>query len=172
MPLSADRRTRRAFTLVEVLVVVVILGIAGAIVAPAIIRPGTLGVQAAARMVIADILIAQNDAIASQTTRRVVFEPAFNRYRLTDNGGTTLNIGLRAGGTGTANYVIDFAGDNRFAGVTLQNINIGGTQILEFDPLGAPTNGGSLDLVAGGTTYRIVISPFTGRVTVSPVTPP
>jgi len=150
---------------------VVIIGIAGAMVVPSLIEPSTLGVQAAGRMVISDILIAQNDAIAAQATRRVVFEPALNRYRLADVDGTTLNVGWKAGGT-TANYIVDFSTDARFAGVTLQNVNFGGGQFLEFDPLGGPTNGGALDLVAVNTTYRVTVAPFTGRVTIAPVPGP
>ena len=72
------RRMPRGFTLVEVLIVVVIIGIVGAIVVPQILTAGTLGVQAAARMVIADLQFAQNDAIARQAPRRVVFEGGNN----------------------------------------------------------------------------------------------
>lgn len=160
---------RRAFTLVEVLVVVVIIGIAGAVVVPALIRPSNLGAQAAARLVISDILIAQNEAIASGATRQVVFEPAFNRYRLTDGAGNTLSVGWKSGGLGGANYLVDFGTDSRFTGVILQNVNIGGTQILAFDALGAPAGGGTFELAGAGVTYRVTIAPFTGRVTVDTV---
>jgi len=175
MIVRADRTLQTAFTLIEVLAVVVIIGLAGAIVVPSLMRPGTLGVQAASRMVISDILIAQNEAIAFQTTRGVIFEPAENRYRLTDAAGTTLNASWKAGGT-AANYIIDFDTDTRFGGVTLEapdfNNGTPPQNILQFDPLGAPLNGGTVDLVAAGLRYRVSVAPFTGRVTIAPVLAP
>ncbi len=158
----------RGFTLVEVLVVIVIIGLAGAIVVPSLLNPGTLGVQAAGRMIISDILIAQNDAIASQAVRRVIFEPANNRYRVTDQAGTTLNASWKSGGLGAANFIVDFNTDPRFTGVTMQNPVFNGVAFLEFDPLGAPTDGGSVDVLGGNIRYRIAVAPFTGLVTIAP----
>lgn len=158
----------RAFTLVEVLVVVVIMGIAGAVVVPSLMRTSTFGVQAAGRMAISDIIIAQNAAIAAQANRSIIFEPAQNRYRLVDNTGTTLQAKWRAGGTAT-NYIIDFDTDTRFAGVTIQNANFGGDATLVFDALGSPDSGGTFDLVAPDAGYRVTVTPFTGRVTIAPI---
>lgn len=159
---------RSGFTLVEVLVVMVILGLSAAIVVPALLQPGTLGVQAAGRMAISDILIAQNDAIASQSTRRVVFDAPNNRYRLTDQAGNTLTATWRTNNGGVANYIVDFNTDPRFTGVVMQNPNFNGVATLEFDALGAPTDGGSVELIAGNTRYRINVAPFTGLVTIAP----
>ena len=172
------RDARRAFTLVEVLVVVTIIGLAGAIVVPHLLTAGTLGVQAAARAVIADILYAQNDAIAAQAPRRVVFDLANNRYWLTNDVSFDLDV-LPAptnamsvawkGGSSGANYLVDFETDNRFDGVTIQNAGFSGMPTLEFDALGGPTSGGSVDVVFNNTRLRITIAPFTGRVTVAQV---
>ena len=71
--MSPQKLSNRAFTLVEVLVVVTIISIAAAIVVPQMLRPGNLSVQAAGRSIIADILFAQNDAAAHQAGRRIVF---------------------------------------------------------------------------------------------------
>ncbi len=172
------RRPDRAFTLVEVLVVVTIIGLAGAIVVPHLLTAGTLGVQAAARSVIADILYAQNDAIAAQDTRRVVFDVANNRYWLTADDSFLLNVipaptnALTVAWKGAAsgpNYLINFNTDERFDGVTLENPGFGGFPTLEFDALGGPTNGGSVDVVFNNTRLRVTVAPFTGRVTVDQV---
>ncbi|NJL31937.1 MAG: prepilin-type N-terminal cleavage/methylation domain-containing protein [Phycisphaerales bacterium] len=123
--------SRRAFTLVEVLVVVIIIGIAAAVVVPAMIRPGSLHVQAATRIVIADLLYAQNDAIAQQKPRRAVFDTANNRYRLTDAAGNTLAANWK--GSGGSNYVVDFKNDSRFQGVTLTTAQFGSDDFVEFE---------------------------------------
>lgn len=160
------RRDRRSgFTLVEVLIVLVIIGIAAGIVVPHMLEAGTMSSQAAARSVIADILFAQNEAIAMQSTRRVVFDVDGNGYRLTDSGGTTLTAPSRSGGL----YVVDFSKDRRFAGVVLSRADFDDETVLEFDSLGAVASGGQVELTAGDTCYRINVAAFTGRVTIEPV---
>lgn len=167
MTVRADRTFPKAFTLVEVLAVVVIIGLAGAVVVPSLLRRGTLEVQAASRMLISDILIAQNEAIAMQAPRQLMFETAENRYRFTDTVGNTLNARWKAGGNVIGNYIMDFDTDDRFAGVNLDAPAFGGTTNLQFDALGAPQNGGTVDLVSGNFRYRITVAPFTGRVTIA-----
>ena len=162
-------RSRTAFTLVEVLVVAVIMAIAGAIVVPQMLTTGTMRLQAATRMVIADILYAQNEAIAQHAPRRIMFDPANDLYRLTDQTGTTLTVSWKGGG-GTANYVIDLSQDNRFKGVSMTSSDFGGTSVLEFDDLGAPIAGGSVELEFDQTRFRVTVAAFTGRVTVEEIT--
>jgi len=157
---------RSGFTLVEVLIVIVIIGIAAGIVVPHMLEAGTMSSQAAARATIADILFAQNEAIAMQSTRRVVFDVDGNGYRLTDGGCTTLTAPSRSGGL----YVVDFSKDRRFEGVVLSNADFDDETVLEFDSLGAVASGGQVELTAGDTCYRINVAAFTGRVTIEPVT--
>ena len=166
-----DRHTpiRPAFTLVEVLVVVAIIGIAGAVVVPQLLQTGSLTIQGASRMVIADLLAAQNEAVAQQRPRRVVFEPALNRYRLTDQAGQTIQMNWRSSTASSGDYIIDFDRDTRFRGVRLDQASFGGQSSIEFDDMGAPSSGGTIDLVADKFRYRISVAPFTGRVTIQPV---
>ena len=58
--------SRRGFTLVEILCVVVILGIASAIIIPQLGTHDDMKVAAAARTVMADLIYAQNTAIAAR----------------------------------------------------------------------------------------------------------
>ncbi len=158
----------RAFTLVEVLVVLVIVGIAGAVVVPQMLKGGQMGLQAAARIAIADILYAQNEAVARQTTRRVVFDAEANSYRLTDAQGDVLPVSWRTGG-GNQTYIVDFDLDNRFSGVTLENVSFADGSVLEFDALGSPQTGGTIELSANGLRYRVTVAAFTGQVTIQQV---
>jgi type II secretory pathway pseudopilin PulG len=152
-----------------VLVVVTIIAVAGAVVVPQMLNSGSLRVQAAARNVIADLLYAQNDAVGTQAPRSVVFDVPDNNYQVVDSAGNTLSVSWKAGPAGTANYMVDFANDNRFSGVALLAVNIGGGNSVQYDALGSPANGGTIDLVSGTTQYRITVAPITGRVTLAPL---
>lgn len=158
------------FTLVEVLVVVAIIGVIGAIVVPHMLRGGQLPLQGATRAVVADILYAQNEALAHQVARQIVFDLDANRYRVTDDAGTTLSVGWKGGGGDGANYIVDFDLDDRFQGVRLVGVDFGGAAALAFDDLGSPTSGGTIELSSGSFRYRIAVADFTGQVTVDAVT--
>jgi len=167
---TTTAQRRGGYTLVEVLTVVTIMGLASAVVVPQMLAAGTLGVQAAARMVVSDMLYAQNQAVAAQANRGIVFDVENNAYQLNDNNGNPITASWQAGNSST-DYKIDFANDSRFSGVTLENVDFNGTNTLAFDALGAPSSGGSLDLVYNGNRYRIQVAAFTGRVTVSEISP-
>jgi len=155
------------FTLVEVLVVVVIIAIAASIVVPQISAAGSLTIQAAARHVIADLLVAQNEAIAAQATRKMIFDVTNNGYRLTDGSDQTLASPWEA----NADYVVNFNDDSRFDAVTLKAVDFKGGTEVGFDALAAPTSGGTIDLQSNDDRfqYRITVTEFTGRVTVAPL---
>ncbi|MFA9480195.1 Tfp pilus assembly protein FimT/FimU [Phycisphaerales bacterium AB-hyl4] len=159
---------RRGYTLIEVLVVVVVLGIVAAIVVPQMLQAGTLGVQAAARMIIADILYAQNDAVAHQAERRVVFDVEGNRYMVTDASGETLSTPWRGSGD---RFVVDFSRDKRFAGVRLTEVDFADETTLAFDEMGGEAgdnpSGGHIIIEFNEERFRIEVAPYTARVTIS-----
>ena len=64
---------RRSYTLIEILIVVTILGLAATMVVPRIAGRDRLTLQAAVRTLIADMGFAQSDALAQQEYRRLVF---------------------------------------------------------------------------------------------------
>jgi len=161
-------RTSRGYTLVEVLILVGILGLAAALVVPHMLAPGTLGVQSATRIIVADLIFAQNDAMARQTPRQMVVDVAANSYKLTDNNGATLDASWKGGDT--QNYVVDFQHDARFSGVEILSASFGGDNTIAFDDVGAPDTGGTIELRFNDHRYRITVAEFTGRVTVEKVT--
>jgi type II secretion system protein H len=73
------------FTLVEILAVIVILGIASAIVIPQIGTRDDMRVKAAARTLIADLIYAQNLAISTGQVVYVRFDVAGNQYSMLTN---------------------------------------------------------------------------------------
>jgi len=152
---------------VEVLVVVTVMGLLGAMVVPNMLAAGSMGVQAAARIVVADILFAQNEAIAAQATRKVVFDVANESYTITDENDQTITAEWINGNPN--NYIVDFTKDQRFQGVTITSAVFNGGDTLEFDDLGGPLNGGTIVIQYNQRAYRITVAAFTGRVTVEQV---
>lgn len=159
-------RRASGYTLIEILLVITIIGIVGGIVVPQILVTGQMGVQAATRIVISDLMYAQNEAIARQQPISVVFDPNNERYRLTD-GTDTIGVGWKGGDAASGNYVVDFSDDKRFRQVDIASANFGGETTITFDDLGTPSSGGVIRLVYNGETYEISMSDFTGRITVS-----
>lgn len=164
--MSGHRNTGRGFTLVEILVTLAIMGIATAVVVPSMMSAGQMSVQAAARMVIADLLVAQNDAVAAQRHRRVIFEPSLNRYRLTDGLGINIHQNWKAHGGGGSEYIVDFTLDGRFRGVQIESATFGSDSFIEFDELGTPDKGGRVILASQGGRFQVNVGNLTGRVTV------
>jgi prepilin-type N-terminal cleavage/methylation domain-containing protein len=172
---------RAGYTLVEMLLVVLILGIAGALVIPHTGQAHVLRVHAAVRTLVSDITFAQTDALAYQQRRAVIFSEENNTYTIAEvvvsSGGDVTFIPLhRAGGPG-GQYVIDFDA-NGFDGARMRAPDFEGDAVLIFDELGAPIAHGAGDAPAGLgsvyiegnlSTFRIDVLPYTGQVRVEQV---
>ena len=166
--------TRQGYTLIEVLITVTIMGMAAAIIVPNMLRAGTLGVQAGARMIISDLLFAQNEAMAQQSTRRIVFDTDENSYRVEkyDSGASAwvLEFNPSKGvGNNQQNYEVSFDDDSRFKGIEIVSASFNGSSTVEFDDLGNPSAGGTVRLQFEDHIFEIKVAPFTGRVTVERV---
>ena len=73
---------KRGYTLIELMVVIAVMGLAGAMIIPHMVGRGHLAVQAAVQQLIADLSFAQSDALARQEMRRVYFYPDGRGYAL------------------------------------------------------------------------------------------
>jgi len=168
-PIPPGRRENRpaagAFTLAELIVVMVILAIIAAMVVPQAIGTSDVKVQAAARVLLADLEYAQNCAIVTQTAIDVTFDRNENSYKLSvSNESDPLEHPI----TKKA-YQVDFDTQSEFEGVSIAAVSFGGSPKLTFTALGAPQANGSVDVAAGDFTYRLTVAPVTGRVTVAKV---
>lgn len=172
----------RGYTLVEVLMVVTFLGIAGMMIVPAMGQTGVLRTQAAVRTIVSDITFAQSDALAYQQGRAIVFDEAGNFYTLVEVVGDVVDPDVNAifepKGPGQR-YVVDL-NEPDFAGATIVSPTFDDNNVLIFDPLGGPVltpgsdvpgAGGFVDIVGSGTTFRVRVAAFTGRVTVERIDP-
>ncbi len=186
------RSVARGFTLIEVLLVVVLLGIAGVLVIPSMSQAGVLRVQASVRTVVADITFLQSEAVAFQGRRAIWFGkvPRWdesggvwtfvdgNGYVMAEVTGPTLDL--------TTNALPDPDRPDRplarnfdeanYAGAALGNIDFNGGSLLIFDELGGPVRDldgpepgdtGSVTISGSGSVFRVNVEAYTGRVTVT-----
>src|SRR6185436_12386921 len=132
-------RARGGFTLVEILVVVIILGIAGAIIVPSIGSRDDLKAAAAARVIMADLIYTQNLAITSQGNRYMSFDTVNQQYTVTDAAGAVIQHPVNH-----TPYIQKFGGASQSSLpdlklVSTSFVGISGTaqKIIGFDELNA-----------------------------------
>lgn len=166
---SLRRSARSGYTLIEVLIVVVVLGIAASLSAPAFKQTGVFRVQSALRTIVSDITELQSDALAMQQGRAIVFDLEKGSYTTCRVPGTTVDPTVDAIETRTI-------GGQAYGDAAFKNIDFNGSATLIFDELGAPVASagsntpaadGSLEVVGSGQTFRITVQGYTGRVIVT-----
>lgn len=162
-------RTGRGYTLVEILIVVTVLGIAGALVVPAMGGTGVLRVQAAVRTIVADLTEAQSDALAYQQPRAVVFDLDGGRYLVTRVPGATIDPETDT----ILERVINHG--NQFGDATITATSFETENVLIFDEMGGPiarpgettpAGTGTITVTGSAQTFVISVEAYTGRVTV------
>jgi len=161
---AEDTRTTRpagGFTLAEIIVVVVIIGIAAAVIVPLVVDTGDMQATAAARMIAADLQYAQNQAITRQQDITVTFDAADNSYVVSNASGTLIHpITKKA-------YSVDFDTADGFGNLNVVSASFGGTGSVTFDELGSPGSAGTITIQAGASVYTVSVTGATGRVTVA-----
>jgi len=168
---------QHGFTLIEILVVVVILGIASAVILPSISSRDDLKVAAAARIVMSDLIYAQNRAITTQQLCYIQFDKTAGKYTLLSGISPAVTLEHPINHT---DYVEKFgtAGSPGMAGITLTDASFDGKLTLAFDELGSPLaydpvsattavlSSGTITLTCGSESLSISVEPYTGEISI------
>ena len=171
------------------LIVIALLGIAGALLIPHLVHQDNLTAQSAIRLIISDLSFAQSDSLANQEYRRVQFLQedgigiGYCIVRMTEADfdlpfdlATADYISDPLGVVGEAGrYIVDFRTENRFDGLSIILSSFdGGNQFITYDTLGGtimtgnlPGTGGQIRLQVDDVIYQIDVAPFTGKLTVT-----
>lgn len=152
-----------AFTLLELLVVVVIMAIVGTMAVPFISGMGTMEAMSAARIISTDLEYAQNVAITSQVPVTVQFALDTDCYDISNASGPLKHPMTHA------DYLVNLRSQNDFERLDVVSASFAGSQSVTFDELGSPDNGGFVTVQGGPDTYRIDVAPVTGTITVTRV---
>lgn len=169
---------KAAFTLIELMIVLVIIGIAAAMAVPMISSASSFQIRSAANLVAADLEYAKSMAISRGQSYSVVFDAASESYQIEDlskpvgDPDRIIDHPVKKG----FKYTVDFRNDSRINNVVIVSANFGGSETVTFDYLGSPASPGSpqgllaegvVTLQAGGITKMVRVEPVTGFISVS-----
>ena len=166
------QRSFYGFTLVEIIVVVVILGIAALIAVPMLSSAADMQVRAAANRLAADLDYAKGLAVTHQKNYSVVFYPASESYDIRETVSDTIVDNPVRPGT---QYVVNFANDSNMSRVNIVSTDLD-SDTVTFDYLGSPYSGagtttplnsGVITLQAEAFSMTVNVEPMTGYVTIS-----
>lgn len=170
MSLRCRMPAHAGFTLFEVVLVLLIIGIAAAMVVPAAANASSPRLRTAANVLAADVDYCASECIAQPNApRAITFDAASNRYTMV-NFNTAATINHPAD---NKPYVNDFStGRNaQFQGVSIASITMGGTTLstLTFDAYGKPLITADLviTLTCNSRNMVLTVSKTTGDVSIT-----
>jgi len=153
---TSKSNTRTGFSLIELVLVIVIVGVVGAIATPrytsSLMR---YRVDRAARQVVADLGFARMDARIGGAPLTVVFSTTTDTYQMV--GVTDLN-------NPGIDYTVDLSRSPYYAQIV--QANLGGDNQVIFDGFGAVDSGGTVVIQVGQTQKTVVLDPDSAKATV------
>lgn len=154
---QGERRiSRTGFSMLELALVIVIISIVAAIAIPRYANAiSHYRADMAARRIAADLLLAQNNAQISSTSRTVTFSTVSNQYTIPAMDDLD---------SPPTSYVIKLGDDPYKA--TLVSASFGDDSSVIFDGYGVPDNGGQVVVQAGHFSKTVVLNADTGRAAV------
>jgi len=162
-------RLKKAFTMVEIIVVVFILSIVSMIAIPMLSSAADTQVRSAANILAADIEYAKNLAISHQKNYSIVFDISNNIYEIRDKDAVVIDHPLTS-----RPYSVNFANESRLNRVVISSASFDSSNTLTFDYLGSPYNGSSTPLNSGqiildadGYSMTIDVQAVTGYLTIN-----
>ena len=162
-------RRRPAFTLVEILIVVLVLMIAAAIVIPNIGSAGDSRVTSAARILQADMEVARSLAMRTQQPYSVVFRPPdFQSYKVVANyAGVPYSQAVAVGHPVKQGqpFEVTVGTLNGMDDVRILGADFGGQSYVTFKSLGDPVAAGSVLLQSGNIVMTVSVEGLTGIIT-------
>lgn len=147
--------TTRAFTLIELSIIIVIVGVVAAVSMPKYAESRSrYQVELAARKVCLDATFVQNDARYGSATRAITYDLATDTYK----------FAYAKAGSSSSETALVILRDEPFR-VTLLKADFDSSSVLTFNGFGVPVAGGVLAVGANTRGKSIAVDPDTGAVT-------
>jgi prepilin-type N-terminal cleavage/methylation domain-containing protein len=155
---------RSAFTLIELMAVVVILGVVSAIAVPLLGNNDDAKASSAARELTADLLYVQSCAIATGRTHYIAFDAAHGKYAVVDSVDPP-HVILHPERQLPFEVEIGRA-EIDFDGRTILAFDASGTPCTPTEQGLSPLNAGTIVLTRGAARRTISVQPMTGEIRV------
>ncbi len=168
---TAPLQPRRAFSLIELIAVILVIGILSAIAVPTMGSLKTTRSAAAARRILRDLSYARERAIATGCRTWVVFSVATNTYSVLaepkGNPGRSNAVTMTDPATGN-NYVASL-NTSEYSGISLVSASFDSAAEIGFDWTGKPLNSSASPLAAQGVvtltaSKTVTVAPNTGFI--------
>ena len=163
----------KGFTLIEILMVVVILGISAMVAIPMLGSGASMQMRSAANKIAADIEYAKSMAISRQQNYTVNFDMSNNSYQIQDSSGTVISDPMKS----SDDFDVDFDKVPSLSAVSISAIDFDGESSITFDYLGSPYAGSTsstplidgsdgITISAGDMDFEIIVEPVTGYISI------
>ena len=150
-----DRRLRAAFSLLELIIVITIIGVVTAIAMPRYAGAMTnYRAETAARRIVTDLARARAEARQHSISVTVTFNT-------TDH---TCAVHVTGEPSPTKDQLTYLADDPY--NVKISSATFGGDAVIIFDGYGQPDSGGTITVVVGSTAKTVVLDADSGKATV------
>ena len=144
------------FTLAELVITVLIMGILAAVAAPKFAdNLHRIRAESAAKRIKVDLGLARQNAISRSSTQTVQFTPATDDYTLP---------GMADLDHSSQTYSVDLAAAPYNA--VLVSATLGGDSDVQFDQYGQPDSGGTITVESGAFKKTVTVHPDTGQASI------
>ena len=156
----SNKQLQAGFTLIEVVVVIVILGIISVYATPKSVSTAEITLPSQAQKLASDIRHAQVLATSWGKSLRLSIIAGKNG---------TYSVSCVTSGSSPCNVspVVNPSGGS-FSVSLQKNVVLGGTSTVDFNSLGQPSAAATYTLTTGSSTITVSVAALTGFVTVSP----
>ena len=168
MILGNNKTEPKAFTIIELIIVIVIISVAAMLAGPMLGSAADMQVRAAANMMAADLEYAKSLSMSTQNNYTVVFDAANESYQIeeTTSPGIAIDHPHR---TGTP-YIVNFTNDSRISRVDIVSAVFDAETAVTSDYLGSPYSGSGVATALNSGVATVSADSFSLIVTVEPVT--
>jgi prepilin-type N-terminal cleavage/methylation domain-containing protein len=157
----------KGFTLIEMVMVIVIMGILAALAIPRMNAFYSIKLSSAVKKTVGDIRYVQRKALTDNTNCRLVFNTATDLYAAQEEKPRGSNTWVSVTDPFTGQTLsVNFKTEPQYSGIDIASANFSGSTTLQFNWQGVPAAPGSIALSYKGNSNILTIANNTGYVSV------